>query len=72
MIRAINRVIDFVFVLIVLLVALIAFYVLYDAIKVANGSELGEDIVAMVPSSNHNNDDFDLNELKGLNPNIIG
>lgn len=71
MIRAINYLIDVLFVAVVFVVSLIVIYMLYDAAVVANGSELNEDIVVVEPKED-NDDDFDLAELKKINANIVG
>lgn len=70
MIRAIGRCIDMTFVVVLFIFVLIFAYVLYDTAAVANGSELEEDIVAIEPKKD--DDDFNFDDLKRLNPNIVG
>ena len=70
MIKTISRCIDILFVFIVCMSVLILTYVLYDTVVVANSSELEEDIAVIEPKKD--DDDFNFDELKRLNSNIVG
>ena len=70
MIKTISRCIDILFVFVVCMSVLILTYVLYDTVVVANSSELEEDIAVIEPKKD--DDDFNFDELKRLNSNIVG